>query len=251
MICNNCGSELKLKSSEGNIKIYSCQCCGSEVEVDNTPKPAPKSVEVTPVSHKNGEGVFEDNIASTVEIYCDLGNGISSGSGYVISTNGRILTNSHVVADENNNCKPAKNIMVRLMDKNYPATVIAMGDDKGGYGNGIDLAILKINDMFLTTKPVTFAKSPVKNGMKVFAIGNSLGQGTCITTGIVSDKARVLSDGKTYIMTDCAINHGNSGGPLFNADGEVIGSVVAGVQNAEGMNFAIPQNVIENFIAKN
>ena len=249
MICDNCGGELKLKSNEGGVKVYNCVCCGSTKEVEDAPK-----VAITPVNHtSSGEDVFEANIASAVELYCDLGGGaVSSGSGYIISTNGKIITNAHVVSNPNNNYLPVNNIMVRLMGKSYPATVVAMGDNKGGNGDGVDLAIVKINEMFLTTKPVKFADSmSVKNGMKVFAIGNSLGQGTCITTGIVSDKARVLHDGKTYIMTDCAINAGNSGGPLFNESGEVIGSVVAGITNAEGMNFAIPCGIVQNFIERN
>ena len=247
MICNNCGSELKLTSNDGGTKIYTCPCCGSVKEVE---APAPAIVS-TPVSHveRSGEDVFEENIGSIVEIYCDLGNGnMSSGSGYVVSTNGKIVTNTHVVT---NGSQPVSNIVVKIMGKQYPASVISLGDNKGGRGNGVDLALIRLNDIFVTTKPVTFSSSSVRNGMKVYAVGNSLGQGTCITTGIVSDKSRTLGDGKTYIMTDCAINPGNSGGPLFNGDGEVIGSVVSGITSAEGMNFAIPYETVQKFISMN
>lgn len=247
MICNNCGSELKLTSNDGTTKVYTCPCCGSVKE-----ETAPKVVS-TPVSQNNrsGEDVFEDNIGSIVEIYCDLGNGgMSSGSGYVISTNGKIITNTHVVTNSTT-FKPISNIVVKIMGKKYPASVVSIGDNKGGSGNGVDLAIIKLNDMFVKTKPVTFSSSGIRNGMKVYAIGNSLGQGTCITTGIVSDSSRVLGDGKTYIMTDCAINPGNSGGPLFNEDGEVVGSVVSSITSAEGMNFAIPYNIVQKYISMN
>lgn len=78
-------------------------------------------------------------------------------------------------------------------------------------------------------------------------IGNSLGGGTCITSGIVSDRRRTL-EGKARLMTDCAVNRGNSGGPVFNEAGEVVGTIVAVTTAAEGMNYAIPADVVLAYI---
>lgn len=98
-------------------------------------------------------------------------------------------------------------------------------------------------------KGVTFSEEPVRNGQKLYVIGNALGMGTCITSGIISDKRRMVN-GKPRLMTDCAANHGNSGGPVFDEDGRVIGAIVAGIDSAKGMNFAIPADVIEDFLEK-
>ena len=245
MECNNCGGILKLIGEDCGVKTYVCPCCGGKTEIEvKKPEIETKSFKV---ETKSGESVFNDNIDSIVEIYCDLGNGsMSSGSGYIISRRGEIITNTHVVADEDK--KACKNVFVKINGRRYDATVLRLGDDNGGSGRGVDLALLEL-DSVIETKPVEFGSiEDVHNGMRVYTIGNSLGQGTCITSGIVSDRNRVLYDGKTYIMTDCSINPGNSGGALFNDEGKVVGTIVSGITNAEGMNFAIPVNTVLRFI---
>lgn len=89
--------------------------------------------------------------------------------------------------------------------------------------------------------------SRVRIGEPIYVVGNSLGQGTCITSGIVSDRKRLV-DGQMLMMTDSAVNGGNSGGPVFNTAGNVIGLVVSGINNAEGMNFAIPSDDVLEFV---
>ena len=96
---------------------------------------------------------------------------------------------------------------------------------------------------------VTFSLSEVETGGKVYAIGNSKGQGICILDGIVSDSERIISDEK-YIMFSAPIVHGNSGGPVFNCNGEVIGIATLGRDDALAMNYAIPVSVVKNFIEK-
>ena len=89
--------------------------------------------------------------------------------------------------------------------------------------------------------------SRVRIGESIYVVGNSLGHGTCITSGIVSDRKRMV-DGQMLMMTDSAVNGGNSGGPVFNTAGNVIGLIVSGIDNAEGMNFAIPSDDVLDFV---
>ena len=196
-----------------------------------------------------GEEVFDKNISGIIEIITDYG----VGSGFLISHEGYALTNTHVIVDAA--CKPFKTVGVRLNGRQIQASIIEVGDDKGGNGRGIDLAILKLSELPSGATPLTFDDSrKVRNGERVFAIGNSQGDGTCITGGIVSDANRVMC-GKKYIMTDCAINPGNSGGPLLNAEGNVIGvNVSVRIDRrgnlADGMKYAIPSHEVMKFAAK-
>src|ERR1700750_2865901 len=134
------------------------------------------------------------------------------GSGFILDSSGIILTNRHVI-------EGASDILVTLQDNTLlHGTLLAQADD-------IDLALVKVNPE--TKLPaVRFADSDsVKVADRVFAIGNPLGLGGSVTRGIVSASNRDISDTPfdDYIPTDAAINHGNSGGPLFNERGEVIG----------------------------
>jgi len=182
-----------------------------------------------------------------LEIECRFPTSISAGSGFMVAP-GYAITNTHVVT---NNAQPCRDITVRLADETISASIVCLGDDQGGHGNGVDLALLKLARVPRNAKIVSLADfGAVKVGESVFVIGNSLGHGTCITGGIVSDKCRQV-DGHMLLMTDCAVNGGNSGGPIFNAAGNAIGAIVSGITSAEGMNFAIPANVVAEFIRRN
>ena len=199
----------------------------------------------------SGADLFEKCKDSVVEIYCKGKKGAWSGSGYIISHHGLIVTNAHVAAEKNG--QPCEDIAVRLFGSQnlIPAYVIVLGDKKAGAGGGVDLAFLQLANLS-QYKPLPlgdFAK--VRTGEEIYVIGNSLGRGTCITRGIVSDKNR---NGR--IMYDCATNPGNSGGPVINARGEVIGTHVAGQltmqgEKAQGMNMAIPVSETEKLIEQN
>lgn len=251
MNCKSCRGRLE-KIAVGNSTRYRCIFCGREhtakelgIELD---EPTVKQMEQQSTSV--GERVFNKNIPYVAEIYCITKNDARcSGSGYIIDKNGMLITNTHVVCDDEDYSVFDK-ISVVINGHQYPARVIAIGDNKAGLGEGVDLALLQVlNCDNCFSGEVTFANSrDVKNGMDVYVIGNSLGMGTCITSGIISDKDRVLSDHKRYVMTDCAINGGNSGGAMFNSKGEVVGTIVSGMNNAEGMNFAIPVDTILAFI---
>ena len=168
------------------------------------------------------------------------------GSGFVVSSDGLILTNAHVVDGSDQ-------VTVTLKDgRSFEGEV--MGTD-----SLTDVAVIKIEAEELPA--VTFADSEVlQPGEWAIAIGNPLGLDNTVTTGIVSATGRsssqvgVADKRVSFIQTDAAINPGNSGGPLLNARGEVIGINTAIIQRAQGLGFAIPintaQNIAEELIAK-
>ncbi|MEP7084443.1 MAG: DegQ family serine endoprotease, partial [Betaproteobacteria bacterium] len=166
------------------------------------------------------------------------------GSGFIVSADGVILTNAHVVAD-------ASVVTVKLTDKReYKAKVV-------GFDRASDVAVLKIEAKDLPT--VRFpAADEVKVGEWVLAIGSPYGFENTVTAGIVSAKSRSLPDGSyvPFIQTDVAVNPGNSGGPLFNMKGEVIGinsQIYSRSGGSQGVSFAIPIEValnVENQIVK-
>ncbi len=168
------------------------------------------------------------------------------GSGFVVTSDGLILTNAHVV-------EGSDKVKVTLKDgRTYEGEV--MGTD-----SLTDLAVIKIAASELPA--VAFADSDqLQPGEWAIAIGNPLGLDNTVTTGIVSATGRTsaqvgIADKRvSFIQTDAAINPGNSGGPLLNAKGEVIGINTAIIQNAQGLGFAIPVNaareIAEELIAK-
>ena len=155
------------------------------------------------------------------------------GSGVVVSGDGYIVTNYHVI-------KNATQIIVSLWDNNLLEAKII------GFDSVTDLAVLKIEALNLT--PAMFADSDLtQSGDIVMAIGNPYGLTQSVTLGIISAKGRSGLDVSTienFIQTDAAINEGNSGGALINAQGNVVGiSTATFNQNgAQGINFAIPSN---------
>lgn len=160
---------------------------------------------------------------------------LALGSGVIISREGHILTNYHVVADTNK-------IQVELNDGRVePAEVIGTDPDT-------DIAVLKINAANVRPLPIGNSDE-VKVGQVVFAVGNPLGLQETVTRGIISAKSRVVDDSSLeYFQTDAAINEGNSGGPLVNLRGEIIGiNTRVATQNGgpqpQGLSFAIPANV--------
>ena len=171
----------------------------------------------------------------------------ASGSGFVISQDGYIVTNYHVIED-------ASKITVTLVDgKSYDATLVG-GDEEN------DIAVLKVDATGLDTVVIGSSDNLVV-GDQVYAIGNPLGELTfSLTGGYVSalDRNVTMSDGRrmNYIQTDTAINSGNSGGPLFDQYGQVVGIVSAKLSNngdsteasVEGVGFAIPIDNVWNMI---
>ena len=245
MNCKNCGGPC---NEIGGGK-YECQFCGAVFSAEVPRARATESV----VRGDAGVDVFEKNIGGIFETCWTEGRIDHLGSGFVITDGGYAITNAHVVSYKDG--RSCGKISVKLKDEEISASVVALGDDKHGMGNGIDLAIVKLSRIPFGMKVLKFANfADVRIGETVFVIGNSLGYGTCITRGIVSDKLRNV-DGKMLLMYDCATNPGNSGGPVFNAKGEVIGVHVQGEPlgggvKAQGMNYAIPANDAIAFLRK-
>jgi serine protease Do len=160
-----------------------------------------------------------------------------AGSGFIVSADGYILTNTHVVGN-------ASEVTVRLTDRReYPAKVI-------GADERTDVAVIKIN---ATNLPTVKLGDPtkIKPGQWVLAIGSPFGFENSATAGIISATARSLpSDNYVpFIQTDVAVNPGNSGGPLFNMSGEVIGinsQIFSRTGGYMGVSFAIPIDVARN-----
>jgi serine peptidase DegS len=154
------------------------------------------------------------------------------GSGVIVSTDGYILTNHHVVSS-------AQNIKIGLWDQRIAQAQVVGSDPQ------TDLAVLKINLTGLPTIPFRDTE-PVRVGDVVLAIGNALGLSHTVTMGIVSATGRNTMDTfafEGFIQTDAAINAGNSGGALINASGELIGintRHLGGATGAQNIGFAIP-----------
>jgi serine protease Do len=166
----------------------------------------------------------------------------SLGSGVVVTEDGYILTNNHVVAE-------AEEIVVTFTEKEqYDAKII-------GRDPKTDIALIKIE----VSKPIPAARlgdsDALRVGDWVVAIGNPFGLGSTVTAGIVSAKGRIIGAGPydDFIQTDASINPGNSGGPLFNLDGEVVGintAIFTQTGGNIGIGFAIPINMAKSVMSQ-
>ncbi|KAF1023338.1 MAG: putative serine protease HtrA [Paracidovorax wautersii] len=155
----------------------------------------------------------------------------AQGSGFIINGDGIVLTNAHVVAG-------AKEVTVKLTDRREFQAKVLGSDPR------TDVAVLKINANHLPTVKIGDVKS-LKVGEWVLAIGSPYGLENTVTAGVVSAKGRSLPDDSTvpFIQTDVAVNPGNSGGPLFNSRGEVVGinsQIYSRTGGFQGLSFAIP-----------
>ncbi len=162
----------------------------------------------------------------------------SLGSGFIITSDGYIFTNNHVV-------DKATKIKVKLATgKEYDAEV-------KGKDPSTDIALIKINPDNSLPVAKLGNSDKLRIGDGVFAIGNPFGLEHTVTAGIVSAKGRVIGSGPydNFIQTDASINPGNSGGPLFNLAGEVIGINTAIAAQAHGIGFAIPINTAQSILA--
>jgi len=161
------------------------------------------------------------------------------GSGFIISEDGYILTNNHVVAG-------ADEIKVKLSDGREFRGEVKGRDEK------FDLALLRIDAKGNLPIAPLGDSDKIEVGEWVMAIGNPFGLAQTVTAGIVSAQGRVIGSGPydDYIQTDASINPGNSGGPLFNTKGEVIGINTAILAGGQGIGFAIPVNMAKSIITQ-
>ena len=182
------------------------------------------------------EDVIAEVNPTVVSVIADREDEQSLGAGIIISDDGYAVTNAHVTEDAD------KITVVTIEDESYEAELI-------GTDAQTDISLLKINrnEPFVSAK---FADSEeVRVGNPVFAIGNPFGLGNSVSLGIISAKERDIEKGPydNFLQTDTAINQGNSGGPLFNDKGEIVGLNTA-IFSTDGMDmgvgFATPSNVV-------
>ena len=227
----------------------------------------PISTQADPVASSSGQAMTPEQLyAANVDacvgitvsttmtnIFGYTSTSAASGSGFVITADGYIVTNYHVIEDAVKDSSVS--ITVSFHDgSSYPATLVGGEEDN-------DVAVLKIEASGLQT--VTLGDSDqLKVGQAVMAIGNPLGELTySLTDGLISALDRLITTGSgndsttmNMLQTNCAINPGNSGGPLFNSYGEVIGITTAKYStsssgtNVEGLGFAIPINDVLSMI---
>lgn len=174
---------------------------------------------------------------------------LGEGSGFVVDTDGHIVTNNHVVED-------TTDLLVTFYEgTTVPATIVGTDPDS-------DLAVIKVDVPAASLRPVVWGDSnAVRVGQRAIAIGNPFGYENTLTTGIISGLSRSLPASSGFripeiIQTDAAINPGNSGGPLLNSQGEVIGVNTAIVPNFNllgersflGVGFAVPSNLAQRVV---
>lgn len=170
---------------------------------------------------------------------------VGGGSGFIVSSDGYIITNRHVVSDQN-----AEYTVITNNQKKHQAEIKARDEV-------LDIAVLKIEGKDFPAVELGNS-SDLQVGQTVIAIGNALGEfRNTVSTGVISGLSRSITAGGTtgemerlsgMIQTDASINQGNSGGPLLNIDGQVIGINTAMASGAENIGFAIPVNEVKNSI---
>jgi S1-C subfamily serine protease len=192
--------------------------------------------------------------AASIDVFGQTVPSEGVGTGFIIDSQGHIVTNNHVVVQPNTCDTPVQHIVVTLSDgRNFDAKIV-------GRDVPTDLAVLQINASGLT--PAVLGDSAtVPVGGAVVAIGNALDLpgGPTVTTGVVSAEQRLIEEqdcGVTIpgaIQTDAAINPGNSGGPLVDTSGQIIGVTTAVISDAQGVGFAISSDtakpIIQDLIA--
>ncbi len=180
-------------------------------------------------------GIIEESIKSVVTIRTDFG----QGTGFIITDNGYIVTNAHVLADDLGNLATGIEA-ITFGQTRLTAKFI-------GYNGQLDVALLKISGHYQGLELGDSNK--VQVGEKVIAIGNPLGLQFSVSEGIISATHRPgISGLNAYIQTDAALNPGNSGGPLINKKGEVIGINNFKISSGESLGFSLESNQIKSSI---
>ena len=171
-----------------------------------------------------------------IEVYDSTHRILASGSGFVASSDGTIVTNYHVI-------EGAASAKVYFSNqKVYDTSTLLMSDPSN------DLAVLKINAVNLPVVKLGDS-SAISLGESVVAIGSPQGFRNTLSTGVISSTSREVN-GYTYIQTTAPIDHGSSGGALFNMKGEVIGVTAAAVVSSANLNLAIPSNVVKELLQR-
>ena len=210
-------------------KIDTVAAAVKKIESESKSRLSDIEEDIKNVNIKSGDfsAILDKVFPGVVNIATDK----SRGTGAVITNDGYVVTNYHVIKDAR---------VVQVVDYNkkmYAAQII-------GAHTQYDIAVLKINGTF---KDLNFADSnKVKIGERVIAVGNPAGLGFSVTEGIISQVDRNIGPGNPLMMqTDVPINPGNSGGPLININGNIIGINRLKISGYESLGFAIPSNVVK------
>lgn len=181
--------------------------------------------------------IYDNTVKSVGEVvtYDIRGNEIALGTCFVYSSDGQLITNFHVIDG-------AYSIKVELGEKTYNVRSIVM------YDRDIDIAVMKIDETNLPF--VTICKSEHAVGNHVYALGSSRGLTATFSQGIITHSLREMDD-VIYVQHDAAISKGNSGGPLINQFGEVIGINTLTYKDSQNLNFAISMKELENLSQQN
>ncbi len=225
-------ANLDSKISELNTKITALNTTVAGI---NTGGGTPPLTGLTP------QLIYNRTANSVVLIEVPVAAGIDQGSGFVYDSSGLIVTNNHVIA----NATPEGGIAVTFLNgTTVDATVV-------GADPYSDIAVIKVTAPAALLKPLKMGvSSSMIVGDPVYALGNPFQLTDTMTQGIISAVGRELDEGSGYVIvdvlqTDAAVNPGNSGGPLFNSKGEVVGINTAGATStSSGLNFAVPSDTI-------
>jgi len=231
--------------------------CGGGSEHTTTVVRSSKVEVVAPAADKAAAGgsfdverLYERESPGVVTVI----SGEGLGSGFVISGSGEILTNAHVVTTGTGaRIRPSSQVYVKFADGNQVAARIV------GFDPNADVALLRINPAGLTLRPLPLGSTAnLKVGAPVAAIGSPFGEEQSLSVGVVSATQRSIDSLTGFkiegaIQTDAAINHGNSGGPLLDASGRVLGinsQIESSSGEGAGVGFAVPIDVVRNSLGQ-
>ena len=205
---------------------YKCASCDSIVSSEKSTSP----------KDDIAVDIFKNNRDSIIELVADFKSNSTAGTGILLSNN-YVITNAHILLDNDN---VAESIFGLFNNdrKGIELDLIAIDEE-------LDIAILKFSNHLY--KPLLLKDITPITGEKVYAIGNAIGQGLTIVEGIISDAKRIVNKHE-FILHSAPVNHGNSGGPLFNSQGEIIGMITSSRKDAKNMSYAIPNRVILSFL---
>lgn len=271
--CPICGAgnlkKIGMEEKDGQVfPKYKCPSCDAELSTyDKYLKALKKAAAATPKVEEKSKteiksapevqpqnrtaivniaaDVYNKAISSTLALIAKMEDGAMSGTGTMVSEKGYFITNAHVVTELAKNHKTILNFSEEVYGQSGEHNYRFVADLI--YANpAIDLALLK-TEPNKELVPVTFATQDAFPGEAVYAIGNSKGEGLCIVEGIVSDVHRRIG-GIDAIMISAPVTHGNSGGPVFDAEGKLIGIVQSGRTDVSAMNYVIPIKTIIDFL---
>lgn len=227
-MCRNCGSEDVI---EKDGKLY-CQCCGQVFDVAKQQETEVQNLATAP-SVK-----FDKMFKQVVSIQSIVGETVKVGTAFFINSK-FALTNAHVLFE--NDTKASK-----IIGKNYAGDK-TFDFELIDYDMELDIALIESKNISNFTYAVLTER--VENGETVYAIGNSKGEGLCVVNGLVSDKNRLVS-GIPYIMCSALVTNGNSGGPLYDDRGFVVGMISMSTPDVVSMNYALPSKAMNEFLKR-